>query len=88
MLNSYTQALTHEQVTKLRALLQELGFDFAPKEWTIFFAQKNKLSVAVYEKGPKVLVQGRGGVSIFALQFTVMSGARAIVTSSSDAKLC
>ena len=59
-LNSYTQALTNEQVTKLRVLLQDLGFEFAPKEWTIFFAQKNKLSVAVYEKGPKVLVQGRG----------------------------
>ena len=59
-LNSYTHALTHEQVGKLRALLQELGFAFAPKEWTIFFAQKNKLGVAVYQKGPKVLVQGRG----------------------------
>jgi ribonuclease HIII len=59
-MNSYTQVLTHEQVRKLRALVEELGFDFAPKEWTIFFAQKNKLSVAVYEKGPKVLVQGRG----------------------------
>jgi ribonuclease HIII len=59
-LNSYTHALTQEQVTKLQALLEELGFQFAPKEWTIFFAQKNKLSVAVYERGPKVLVQGRG----------------------------
>jgi ribonuclease HIII len=59
-LNSYTHALTQEQVTKLRALLEGLGFEFAPKEWTIFFAQKNKLSVAVYEKGPKVLVQGKG----------------------------
>src|SRR5213083_2163950 len=59
-MNSYTHALTHKQVRKLRALLQESGFEFAPKEWTIFFAQKNKLSVAVYEKGPKVLVQGRG----------------------------
>jgi ribonuclease HIII len=59
-LNSYTHALTQEQVAKLRALLEELGFEFAPKEWTIFFAQKDKLSVAVYEKGPKVLVQGRG----------------------------
>jgi ribonuclease HIII len=59
-LNSYTHALTQEQVTKLRALLEELGFKFAPKEWTIFFGQKNKLSVAVYEKGPKVLVQGKG----------------------------
>ena len=59
-LNSYTHALTDEQVRKLRALLEESGFEFTPKEWTIFFAQKNKLSVAVYEKGPKVLVQGRG----------------------------
>jgi ribonuclease HIII len=41
-------------------LLETLGFEFAPKEWTIFFAQRNKLSVAVYEKGPKVLVQGKG----------------------------
>src|SRR5881396_861027 len=59
-MNSYTHALTQQQVGKLRALLEESGFEFAPKEWTIFFAQKNKLSVAVYEKGPKVLVQGRG----------------------------
>jgi ribonuclease HIII len=59
-LNSYTHALTPEQVTKLQALLEGLGFKFAPKEWTIFFAQKDKLSVAAYEKGPKVLVQGKG----------------------------
>ena len=59
-MNSYTHPLTNEQVTSLRALLEALGFKFAPKEWTIFFGQKNKLSVAVYEKGPKVLVQGKG----------------------------
>jgi ribonuclease HIII len=59
-MNSYTHALTHEQVRRLRGLLEESGLEFAPKEWTIYFAQKNKLSVAVYEKGPKVLVQGRG----------------------------
>lgn len=59
-MNSYTHPLTEEQVTKLQALLKELGFKFAPKEWTIFFGQKNKLSVAVYQKGPKVLVQGKG----------------------------
>jgi ribonuclease HIII len=59
-MNSYTHPLTREQATKLRALLEELGFEFSPKEWTIFFARKNKLSVAVYEKGPKVLAQGRG----------------------------
>ena len=34
-----------------------------------------------------VLVQGTGGVSIFALQFAQLLGARVIVTSSSEAKL-
>src|SRR5438046_9451756 len=59
-MNSYTHALTKDQATELRALLEELGFEFSPKQYTLFFAQKNKLSGAVYEKGPKVLVQGKG----------------------------
>ena len=58
-MNSYTHPLTKDQATRLRAALEELGFEFSPKQYTLFFAQKNKLSVAVYEKGPKVLVQGR-----------------------------
>ncbi|HEX9668575.1 MAG TPA: NAD(P)-dependent alcohol dehydrogenase [Thermoanaerobaculia bacterium] len=37
--------------------------------------------------GDTVLVQGTGGVSIFALQLGVLLGARVVVTSSSDAKL-
>jgi len=37
--------------------------------------------------GQTVLTQGTGGVSIFALQFAKMCGARVIATSSSDAKL-
>jgi NADPH:quinone reductase-like Zn-dependent oxidoreductase len=37
--------------------------------------------------GDWVLVQGTGGVSIFALQFAKMAGARVIATSSSGAKL-
>jgi len=37
--------------------------------------------------GQTVLTQGTGGVSIFALQFAKMSGARVIATSSSEAKI-
>ncbi|WP_018719515.1 zinc-dependent alcohol dehydrogenase family protein [Arhodomonas aquaeolei] len=37
--------------------------------------------------GETVLIQGTGGVSIFALQFARMAGARVIATSSSDEKL-
>jgi NADPH:quinone reductase-like Zn-dependent oxidoreductase len=39
------------------------------------------------QPGETVLVQGTGGVSLFALQFAKMTGARVIATSSSDAKL-
>jgi NADPH:quinone reductase-like Zn-dependent oxidoreductase len=37
--------------------------------------------------GDVVLTQGTGGVSVFAVQFAKILGARAIATSSSDAKL-
>lgn len=37
--------------------------------------------------GETVLVQGSGGVSMFALQFALQAGARVIATSSSDTKL-
>ena len=58
-LNSYTHALTQEQVAKLRALLDELGFKFALKEWTVFLGRRTNWSVAVYEKD-QGLVQGKG----------------------------
>jgi NADPH:quinone reductase-like Zn-dependent oxidoreductase len=37
--------------------------------------------------GDTVLIQGTGGVSLFALQFAQLQGARVIATSSSDEKL-
>jgi NADPH:quinone reductase-like Zn-dependent oxidoreductase len=37
--------------------------------------------------GQTVLTQGTGGVSLFAIQFAKMCGARVIATSSSDAKI-
>lgn len=37
--------------------------------------------------GETVLLQGSGGVSVFALQFAKMAGARIIMTSSSDARI-
>ncbi len=49
--------------------------------WTALFGSRR------VQPGETVLVQGTGGVSIFALQFAVLAGARVIVTSSSSAKL-
>ncbi len=40
-----------------------------------------------FKAGDTVLVQGTGGVSLFALQFAKILGARVIATSSSDQKL-
>ena len=59
-LTTYTALLTNEQAKALRQLLEVAEFEFSPKPYTLFFARKNKLSVAVYEKGPKLLLQGKG----------------------------
>jgi ribonuclease HIII len=56
---THTQALTAEQAEKLRVLLDEQGFDFEEKPHALFSARKGKLNVTVYQKGPKVLVQGK-----------------------------
>jgi ribonuclease HIII len=57
--NSYTISIQPSQAEALRNLLKDRGFEFADRPYTLFFAQKEKLSVAVYEKGPKVVVQGK-----------------------------
>jgi ribonuclease HIII len=57
--NSYSSALTPEQTEQLRALLVEQNFEFKERPYMIFFAQKGKLTIAVFEKGPKVVIQGK-----------------------------
>ncbi len=47
----------------------------------------NALVQGGLKAGDSVLVQGTGGVSIFALQFARLSGARVFVTSGNDSKL-
>lgn len=49
--------------------------------WSALFSEGNVRS------GDTVVIQGTGGVSIFALQLAKLAGARTIVTSSSDDKL-
>lgn len=59
-LHSQTYPLTQEQAAKLQTLLRERGFTFVEKPYTLYAATKEKLNIAVYEKGPKALLQGRG----------------------------
>jgi ribonuclease HIII len=58
-MTSHTAALNIDQAKKLRTLLTELGFEFVDKEYTLYAARKGKLNVSVYQKGPKVLIQGK-----------------------------
>ena len=58
MISSYTSPLTLEQVDSLKAILIELDFSWVERPYTIYSAKKGKLNVSVYEKGPKVLIQG------------------------------
>lgn len=56
----YNTPLTSEQAAKLKAILLEDGYRFEPRPYTLYFAQKDKLTIAVYEKGPKAVLQGKG----------------------------
>jgi NADPH:quinone reductase-like Zn-dependent oxidoreductase len=47
----------------------------------------NALTTGGLMPGQTILTLGTGGVSVFALQFAKLAGARVIVTSSSDEKL-
>lgn len=58
-LTSYTHALTADQATRLRGLLAERGFEFMEKPYCLYAAARAKVNVLVYEKGPKVVVQGK-----------------------------
>ncbi|GAC1401225.1 MAG: NAD(P)-dependent alcohol dehydrogenase [Pyrinomonadaceae bacterium] len=49
--------------------------------WNALFGEGN------LQAGESVLVQGTGGVSLFALQFARLAGARVVATSSNDEKL-
>jgi ribonuclease HIII len=56
---TYTKPLTGEQAVKLKALLAERGWKFEVKPYCLFAASKPGVNVAVYEKGPKIVVQGK-----------------------------
>ncbi|RYD22435.1 MAG: ribonuclease HIII [Verrucomicrobiaceae bacterium] len=58
-MTSHTAPLTAAQAETLRRVLEERGFEFEKKQYTLFAAKKGKLNVTVYEKGPKVLIQGK-----------------------------
>ncbi|WP_395735449.1 ribonuclease HIII [Prosthecobacter sp.] len=58
-LTSYTHALTADQAVKLRTLLEARGFEFQAKPYCLYAAAKAKVNVCVYEKGPKIVVQGK-----------------------------
>lgn len=56
---SHTVVITTDQAEKLRGVLERDGFEFVEKPYTLFAGKKGKLNVSVYEKGPKVLIQGK-----------------------------
>jgi len=68
-LTLYTAPLTAAQAGRLKTILEGQEWKFTPKPYTLFYAQKNKLTLAVYEKGPKIVVQGKGTEEF--VQFTL-----------------
>ncbi len=77
-MNTFTAPLTPDQVKTLRQVLEQNGFEFVAKEHSLFSARKAKLNVTAYEKGPKVLVQGKDTEDFvrFTLEPEVLKEAR------------
>ncbi|HEY5792872.1 MAG TPA: ribonuclease HIII [Chthoniobacterales bacterium] len=77
-LTTHTQPLTAAQAEQLKRVLAERGFAFEAKPYTLFSARKDKLSIAVYEKGPKAVLQGKGleDFITFVLEPEVLGEAR------------
>lgn len=90
-LNSVAGMLSEYVVVHEDALVrapEHLSFEEAATLPCAALAAWNALiSYAPLAPGETVLVQGTGGVSIFALQFAKLFGARVIATSSTAAKL-
>ena len=59
-ITTYTKPLTTAQAEKLRLIMIDKGFEMEAKPYCLFAGSGMKVSVAVYEKGPKVVVQGKG----------------------------
>lgn len=58
-LTSYTKPLTSNQAAQLRTLLTAQGWEFESKPYCLYAASRGKVNVLVYEKGPKIVVQGK-----------------------------
>ena len=77
-MTTYTAPLTPDQVETLRRVLERQGFDFETKPHALYSARKGKLNVTVYQKGPKVLLQGKDTEDFirFTLEPEVLGEAR------------
>lgn len=58
-ITTYTKPLTVEQAKSLRGEISDRGFTFETKPYCLYAASKPGLNISVYEKGPKVVVQGK-----------------------------
>jgi NADPH:quinone reductase-like Zn-dependent oxidoreductase len=73
--------------TGLVRIPEHLGFEEASTLPCAAVTAWNALKAGHLQQGSTVLMQGTGGVSVFALQFAKLKGARVLGISSSDAKL-
>jgi ribonuclease HIII len=66
------------QAVTLRGVLERQGYDIGSGPHALFSARKGKLSITVYQKGPKVLVQGKDTEDFirFTLEPEVLGEAR------------
>jgi NADPH:quinone reductase-like Zn-dependent oxidoreductase len=80
-----TEAVFNEQ--GLVAMPSHLSFEEAATLPCAALTAWSALSQVNLQSGETLLIQGTGGVAIFALQFAKLRGARVVITSKSEEKL-
>lgn len=79
-MTTHTALLTVSQAKALQSLLEARGWEQQEKQYCLFSARhvQDKVNVAVYEKGPKIVVQGKGTAEFvqFILEPEILGVAR------------
>ncbi len=75
---SFTLPLTREQADALAEMLDREGFETELRPYMLAYGKKGKLTVALYEKGPKVVIQGKDAEDFvqFRLEPEILGEAR------------
>lgn len=81
---NHVQPVNSSQVAAIRELLQSKSASFAEKQYSVFEAKLHATTITVYEKGPKIMLQGKDISGVLALLQPLLDAPPAANAPGSD----